>query len=152
MVGEALAAMLAVLPPTPGTAGTGALYAATNRSKVSLFSQIKAWTVRLANAITLADSLPLTSGMVSLYVIHQKSGSRYTRDAFNAQWMKAKKAAADKFPELEFNFTFHDLKAKGISDLEGTLHEKQEISGHKNASQTARYNRKISVVPVVGGQ
>lgn len=29
---------------------------------------------------------------------------------------------------------------------------KLEISGHKNASQTARYNRKISVVPVVGGQ
>ena len=115
-------------------------------------SQIKAWTVRLSNAITLADSLPLNSGMVSLYVLHQQSGSRYTRDAFNAQWMKAKKLAAEKFPELEFNFTFHDLKAKGISDLEGTLHEKQEISGHKNASQTARYNRKISVVPVVGGQ
>lgn len=90
--------------------------------------------------------------MVSLYVIHQPSGSRYTRDAFNAQWMKAKKLAAEKFPELEFNFTFHDLKAKGISDLEGTLHEKQEISGHKNASQTARYIRKISVVPVVGRQ
>ena len=115
-------------------------------------SQIKAWTERLSKAINMADKLPLNSGMVSLYVIHQQSGSRYTRDAFNVQWMKAKKAAAEKYPELEFNFTFHDLKAKGISDLEGTLHEKQEISGHKNASQTARYNRKISVVPVVGGQ
>ncbi|MDC9605562.1 integrase, partial [Xenorhabdus griffiniae] len=48
--------------------------------------------------------------------------------------------------------TFHDLKAKGISDLEGTLAEKQVISGHKNITQTARYNRKIEVVPVVGGQ
>jgi len=115
-------------------------------------SQIKKWTDRLRRAISLADSLPLKEGMVSMYIIHQPSGSRYTRDAFNAQWMKAKKLAAEKFPELEFNFTFHDLKAKGISDLEGTLHEKQEISGHKNASQTARYNRKISVVPVVGGQ
>jgi len=45
--------------------------------------------------------------------------------------MKAKKLAAEIFPELEFNFTFHDLKAKGISDLEGTLHEKQEISATK---------------------
>jgi hypothetical protein len=89
--------------------------------------------------------------MVSLYVIHQQSGSRYTRAAFNAQWIKAKKLAAEKFPELELNFTVHDLKAKGISDLEGTLYEKQEISGPKNASQTVRYNRKISVVPLVGG-
>ncbi|WP_282806668.1 integrase [Hafnia alvei] len=66
--------------------------------------------------------------------------------------MKAQKAAAVKYSELDFNFTFHDLKAKGISDLEGTLNDKQAISGHKNATQTARYDRKIAVVPVVGGQ
>jgi len=87
-----------------------------------------------------------------IFVIHQPSGLRYNCNAFNAQWMKAKKLAAKKFPDLDFQFTFHDLKAKGISNLEGTLSEKQDISGHKNASQTARYNRKISVVPVVGEQ
>ncbi|WP_054877764.1 hypothetical protein [Yersinia wautersii] len=53
---------------------------------------------------------------------------------------------------LDFNFTFHDLKAKGVSDLEGTLSEKQAISGHKNMGQTARYDRKIKIVPVVGNQ
>lgn len=115
-------------------------------------SQIKAWSKRLEDAVNLADSIPLNNGMVSIFVIHQPSGLRYTRDAFNAQWMKTKKLAAEKYPDLDFQFTFHDLKAKGISDLEGTLSEKQEISGHKNASQTARYNRRISVVPVVGGQ
>ncbi len=57
-----------------------------------------------------------------------------------------------KYPELAFDFTFHDLKAKGISDLEGSSYEKQTISGHKNVAQTARYDRKINVVPVVGGQ
>ena len=66
--------------------------------------------------------------------------------------MKAKKAAAVKHSELDFNFSLHDLKAKGISDLEGTRSDKQAISGHKNATQTARYDRKIAVVPVVGGQ
>lgn len=115
-------------------------------------TQIKAWTDRLRAAVAMADAMPINPGMTSLFVIHQQSGARYTRDAFNAQWMKAKKTAAEKFPELDFNFTFHDLKAKGISDLSGTLNEKQEISGHKNASQTARYNRKVAVVPVVGGQ
>ena len=51
--------------------------------------------------------------------------------------MKAKKAAAVKHSELDFSF--HDLKAKGISALEGTLSDKQAISGYKNATQTARY-------------
>ena len=121
------------------------------QSKTSV-TQIKAWTDRLRKAVEMANQIGLNPGMNSIYVIHQPSGSRYTRDAFNAQWMKAKKLAAEKNTDLDFQFTFHDLKAKGISDLDGTLNEKQEISGHKNASQTARYNRKISVVPVVGGQ
>lgn len=29
--------------------------------------------------------------------------------------------AKEKFPELQFDFTFYDLKAKGVSDLSGTL-------------------------------
>lgn len=115
-------------------------------------AQIKAWTKRLEDVIKLADGLALNTGMISIFLIHQTSGLRYTRDAFNAQWMKAKKLAAEKYPEMDFKFTFHDLKAKGISDLEGSLNDKQEISGHKNAAQTARYNRKVKVVPVVGGQ
>ncbi|MGO2256157.1 MAG: integrase [Hafnia alvei] len=66
--------------------------------------------------------------------------------------MKAKKAAAVKHSELDFNFSFHDLKTKGITALEGTLNDKQAISRHKNASQTARYDRKIAIVPAVGDQ
>lgn len=90
--------------------------------------------------------------MSSLYVIHQPSGSKYTRDGFNSRWMKAKQAAKAAYPDMDFDFTFHDLKAKGISDLSGNIYDKQAISGHKNVEQTARYNRKISIVPVVGGQ
>lgn len=115
-------------------------------------AQVKAWSDRLSVAIKIAESLPLKPGMSSIYVIHQPSGSRFTRDAFNAHWMKAKKKAEEQYPDLSFDFTFHDLKAKGISDLEGNLYEKQAISGHKNVTQTARYDRKIAVVPVVGGQ
>lgn len=115
-------------------------------------TQIKAWTDRLHAAVEMANKMPVNPGMVSIYLLHQRSGARYTRDAFNAQWMKAKKLAAEKHPELDFQFTFHDLKAKGISDLEGSLNDKQKISGHKNVSQTAKYDRKIAIVPVVGGQ
>ncbi|MBS1205725.1 MAG: integrase [Proteobacteria bacterium] len=72
--------------------------------------------------------------------------------SFSVSIMKAKKVAMAKYPDLDFQFTFHDLKAKGISDLKGTLNEKQEVSGNKNVSQTAKYNRKVSIVPVVRGQ
>ncbi|PHM70365.1 tyrosine-type recombinase/integrase [Xenorhabdus sp. KJ12.1] len=114
--------------------------------------QIKGWSERLRKTIKMAESLPRKEGIHSLYVLHQDNGKRYTRDGFNSRWFKAKETATKQFPELDFNFTFHDLKAKGISDLEGTLQEKQVISGHKNIGQTARYNRKVEIVPVVGNQ
>lgn len=115
-------------------------------------AQIKAWTERLANAIAMSKALPLDNGVSSIYVLHQRKGSQYTRDGFNSRWKKAKQAAKEAFPALDLNFTFHDLKAKGVSDLEGSLSEKQKITGHKNITQTARYDRKVNVVPVVGGQ
>lgn len=121
------------------------------QSKTSV-AQIKAWSDRLTAAINMAKELPLNSGMSSLYIIHQPTGNKYTRDGFNSRWRKAKEEARATFPHLSFDFTFHDLKAKGVSDLEGNIYEKQAISGHKNVEQTARYNRKVEIVPVVGGQ
>ncbi|HED5887993.1 TPA: integrase [Salmonella enterica] len=114
--------------------------------------QIKAWSDRLRSVIDLAKTLPLKDGMSSIYVLHKSDGQKYTRDGFNSRWESARQIAREKFPHLRFDFTFHDLKAKGVSDLDGTLQEKQQISGHKTITQTARYDRKVKVVPVVGGQ
>jgi hypothetical protein len=71
---------------------------------------------------------------------------------FNSRWMKAKQEEKERYPELDFDFTFHDLNAKGVSDLEGSIYDKQAISGHKNVEQTARYDRKIALVPTVAEQ
>lgn len=114
--------------------------------------QIKAWSERLLAAVELAKTLPLKNGISSVYLIHQFNGRRYTRDGFNSRWQQAKEEAQKKHPHMLFDFTFHDLKAKGVSDLEGSLQEKQQISGHKTIAQTARYDRKVKIVPVVGGQ
>lgn len=114
--------------------------------------QIKAWSERLLAAVELAKTLPLKNGISSVYLIHQLNGRRYTRDGFNSRWQHAKEEAQKKHPHMLFDFTFHDLKAKGVSDLEGSLQEKQQISGHKTITQTARYDRKVKIVPVVGGQ
>lgn len=114
--------------------------------------QIKAWSPRLRAVIALALEAGKRPGVVSTFLLSQATGDRYTPAGFANHWRKAKAAASAVYPELSFDFTFHDLKAKGISDLEGTLQEKQQISGHKNIRQTATYDRKIRVVPAVDGQ
>ncbi|MFZ5295427.1 hypothetical protein ACOY7G_09260 [Enterobacter bugandensis] len=87
-----------------------------------------------------------------MFLIHQPSGSKYTREGFNSRWREAKLAARVKYPHLSIDFTFHALKAKVNSVPEGSLEEKQAIYGHKNSRQTAIYDRKVKVVPIVGGQ
>tara|TARA_B100000745_G_scaffold292648_1_gene233739 strand:- start:1091 stop:1372 length:282 start_codon:yes stop_codon:yes gene_type:complete len=50
---------------------------------------------------------------------------------------------------LPLDFTFHDIKAKSISDYEG---DKQRFSGHKTRAQMESYNRKGDVVPSLGAE
>lgn len=92
--------------------------------------QIKAWSDRIRAAVELDDAVPIANGIASVYVIHQQNGNRYTRDGFNSKLRNAKLAAKAANPSLDIDFTLHDLKAKGTSDLEGSLSEKQTISGH----------------------
>ncbi|MDO6704958.1 hypothetical protein [Photobacterium sp. 1_MG-2023] len=84
----------------------------------------------------------------SIFVIHQKNGGRFTRDGFNTRWRKAR-ALAREATGLALDFTFHDLKAKGISDYDGSSKEKQAFSGHKTERQVATYDRRIKVVKTI---
>lgn len=110
--------------------------------------QIKEWTPRLKAAIRLASSVKST--IDTMYVIHTKKGQRYTESGFDSAFRLAKKEAqrvSDKKElGLKIDFTFHDLKAKAISDYDG---DKQKFSGHKTASQVARYDRKVAVVETI---
>jgi len=108
--------------------------------------QIKEWGPRLRAAVTFAKA---ESGKVeSMYVLQQKNGSPFALASFDQRWRKALiKARLET--ELPLDFTFHDLKAKGISDFEGTTAEKQNASGHKSESQISIYDRKVQVVPTV---
>lgn len=102
--------------------------------------QIKAWTPRLRAAIELSKTL--TSKIDSIYVIPNTQGLAYTGDGFRSMFHDVK-LAARKESGKKLDFTFHDLKAKGISDYDG---DKQKFSGHKTASQVAIYDRKTQVV------
>jgi integrase len=106
--------------------------------------QIKEWTPALRDAVEISKGMHVTpegAVIVSRYVVHTKRGTRYTQDGFQAIWSRAVKAAG--LPE---SFTFHDLKAKGISDVEGTLEEKRQFADHSTAKMTQKYDRKVSRV------
>ena len=102
--------------------------------------QIKAWSPRLRAAVKLAKSAAATSFK---YVVSSPQGGKVTEAAFDTAWRKARATAAKKHPELEFDFTFHDVKAKAISDYEG---DKQKFSGHKTPQMVATYDRKTEIV------
>ena len=106
--------------------------------------QIKRWNTRLRQAIELSKTLK--TGHASIFVIPTRTGTAYTEDGFRTMWSKAK-AKARKETGLDLgNLHFHDIKAKSISDKEGTYADKQQFSGHSNASMIAIYDRKVQVV------
>lgn len=109
--------------------------------------QVKAWNDELRTAVELARSLG--DGAASQYVACQADGQPYTYDGIYSAWRRAKAAAKQLHPAANFEFTIHDLKAKGISDFDGTTAEKQDFSGHKTMAQVAIYDRKPRVVKTV---
>ena len=105
--------------------------------------QIKAWTDRLRAAVDICRSWGETGS-----VIKTMYGERYSYKGFNEAWRKARTAAAN-YLGRPLDCTFHDLKAKGISDYEGSSKEKQLFSGHKTESQVMVYDRKIRITPTL---
>lgn len=112
--------------------------------------QIKAWSQQLIDAVNEAKSLH--HGVASIYVINKSGGGRLTADGLRSAWKRAMDKLSREYPEVERNFTFHDIKAKGISDFDGTLQDKQQFSGHKTLAQVNTYDRKITIVPTIGSK
>lgn len=108
--------------------------------------QIKQWGPRLRAAVATAKAeFPHVE---SMFLLQQKNGSPFALASFDQRWRKAILKARE-ITKLPLDFTFHDLKAKGISDYNGTTTEKQFASGHKTATQVATYDRKVQEVPTV---
>ncbi|MCL1043709.1 site-specific integrase [Shewanella marisflavi] len=112
--------------------------------------QIKAWSQQLIETINEAKTLH--HGVASIYVINKSGGGRLTADGLRSAWKRAMDKLAVEHPEVERTFTFHDIKAKSISDFEGTIHDKQHFSGHKSTSQVHDYDRKVTIVPSIGSK
>ena len=64
------------------------------------------------------------------------------------RWHDAKREAELKLGR-KIPGTFHDIKAKAVSDFEGSSKDKQLFRGHKTELQVATYDRKVKISPTL---
>jgi integrase len=109
-------------------------------------ANIVAYTPRLEAALKLSRSLPMPKGATPInpHLIRGFSGHPLTEGGFQTLWQNVINEAVKQGVE---HFTFHDLKAGGISDTDG---DKQRASGHKTAAMVAVYDRKPAIVKPAG--
>ncbi len=93
------------------------------------------WSERLAHAVRTA--VDRNRRVDSIYIFSDECGQPIKVSTFNTAWqrlaIKAAKQGLSRFP-------YHDIKAKGVSDFEGT--DLKKASGHKTDAMVARYDRK----------
>lgn len=108
---------------------------------------ITLWSDRLEAVVKQCKNLPMPAAHpINPYLIRGISGQRLTVSGFQTLWQRLMTKASSLGHE---RFTFHDLKARGVSDTTGN---KQEASGHKSASMVAVYDRKLLEVKPAGEQ
>ena len=107
---------------------------------------ITTWSTRLRAAVQLCETLPnpnIAPG-ANTTLIRGQRGDKMTEDGFSTTWQRLMIKVAEAGRQ---RFTFHDLKAAGVSDTEGN---KQEASGHRSAAMVDVYNRKLAEVKPAG--
>lgn len=94
---------------------------------------------------TLARAKMLIPQLPREYVVHTRNGTRYTSAGFRACWQRVM-ARALKRGTIAKRFTFHDIRAKTVSD-EDNVDTAQLRAGHTSKAMTLRvYSRKIRKV------
>jgi len=109
------------------------------RTKGSI-SEITGWSERLRKAIAEARSLfPDSPTSMDRPLFHSKTGMAIPKEAFKTAWGRIMTKAMQS--GLKERFTFHDIKARGISDHDN------KASGHRSKKMQAVYDRKPGIVP-----
>jgi len=96
-------------------------------------TQIIEWSPRLRAAVEAAKKLPGISWQ--RWLVHGNSGKKIIESTFKTSWqrllVRTEKMGVERF-------TFHDLKAKGISDFDG---DKKKAAGHRSDRMVDIYDR-----------
>lgn len=101
------------------------------RSKASE-SEVTLWSDRLTAAYDTAQALH--RGTISPWILHRADGGPIDPEAFSSAWDRVM-AKALKKGGLGERFTFHDLKAKGLTD------DTEHWAGHKSERMRQIYQR-----------
>lgn len=96
------------------------------------------WSRRLKKYVNAAIAMP--SKVDTMFVIHNMQGSPYTKDGFKTIWQKLMKVWVSQGNE---RFTFHDLRAKAVSDVLEQGRKASELTGHRSEAMPAKvYDRR----------
>lgn len=106
--------------------------------------QIKLWNARLRQVVAAAKALRMERNPLCTNLLVSEARGPYSEFGLKSLWRRAK--AKYKALHGEPGFTFHDIKAKGVSDFEG---DRQLFSGHKTRQMMERYNRTPDRTPVI---
>ena len=82
---------------------------------------------RISELIELSRSLPEGSN----HIVRNANGQQVSEHGFNSAWRRMAKKMGEE------HFHFHDLKAKGVSDMKG-----EQWAGHKSKKALAVYQRR----------
>jgi integrase len=92
------------------------------------------WTPRLKEAIERLRAMPRKN---VTFVVTNQTGQRYDYEAFKSAWARALERSGVQ------NLHFHDLRAKALTDKEGThgMQAARRMGAHSTEGQTAGYVR-----------
>lgn len=99
--------------------------------------EITTWTKRLEGAVNYAKAIhpDAVTPINGPYLIHNKRGQKISDSCFKSAWQRLMVKVEAQGGE---HFTYHDLKAKGYSDMKG-----EQFAGHKSPLMHKVYNRKL---------
>lgn len=102
------------------------------RGKGSM-DEITLWTPRLRAAVEACKSIypKAPRPIKGAHLLHDRNGKPYTKNALDSAWQRVMKKA-----NLAEPFTYHDIKAKGVSDS-----DMQNAGMHKSKKMEAVYDR-----------
>ncbi len=101
-------------------------------------AEITGWSDRLESAVLEARAIyPDAPVSIDRPLFHGKKGAPIPASSFKTAWGRIMARAVEK--GLKERFTFHDLKAKGVSD------HTEKASGHRSKKMQAVYDRKPGV-------
>ncbi len=133
----------------------------TNRRKGSR-DVIVAWTPRLRaawdwlaavrNRIWNEQRVPVPLAPQKRVLVVGLDGYPLKKSALDSAWQRImRKAVKDGVLSKDQRFGLHDLKRRGVTDTEGTRHDKREASGHKEEQMMDVYDLSVPIVTTPKG-